>query len=645
MTDMKVQRAEPVSSATTVETAPPIARITELHRAGRLAREFPLAVQLLNGLDQADLVRAGQLLVSAGPDAVLAAHPSTPVVRVAITGHGTLNMVIPPLTAELARHGLLLQPTLSDYDNYVFDLSDADSGLYRSEPDIVLLVLDPMVIFDEVASPWDLRAVQQVLADKLRLVEWLATTVETTCKATLVVNTIPLPRRLTAQLVDYRSRAGLGAAWRRTNAQLLELSERHPSVVVVDLDPLLAEGIPAEDIRLATYTKVYLSPALLARYAREISHLARHLTGRTKKALALDLDNTLWGGILGDDGVDGIEVAESYRGEAFRAFQKVVKQLGSQGVLLTAISKNDPEPVQAVLRAHPDMTVREDDFVQITANWQPKPENLKHIAAQLNIKSDSFVFVDDSPYECGLMRHVMPEVRTIRVDTEPALHIQRLLDDGWFDVRELTVEDRQRSSLYRDERARSDFLQKFESLDEYLRELQVEVSLYRAGAADVNRVSQITLRTNQFNLTTMRLQPTDIEALIADPDAQVLAIRARDRFGDNGTVGTMIVRRTGVTAQIENFLLSCRVFSRGIEQACLSAVLAHLRDDGCESVAAAYRPTAKNATVKDLYTRYGFDVVADDPNGVVTYKHALRDVVDVPTHLTLITNLDRETEQ
>ncbi|MRH92351.1 HAD-IIIC family phosphatase [Nocardia sp. SYP-A9097] len=613
----------------------PLDRIMELQRAGRLASDFPVITALLRELDPAQLRLAGQLLARVDPADIRAAHPSTPVLNVALTGHGTLNTLVPALTAELARHGLLLCPVVSDYNGYVFDLSEPDSRLFAARPDLVVCVLDPMMVFDDIATPWDVPAVAAALAEKERLIEWLVTRFEATSGATLVLNTLPLPRRLAAQLVDHRSRAALGAAWRRTNARLLELPERHPSTVVIDLDPLLAEGIPAEDVRLSTYAKVHLSPELFGRFARELGHLARHLTGRTKKVLAVDLDNTMWGGVLGDDGMAGIQVADSYRGEAFRAFQRVVRQLGSQGVLLTAISKNDIEPVREVLRDHPDMTVREGDFVRVTANWLPKPDNLRETAAVLNLDPDSFVFVDDSPYECGLMRYELPQVSTVQVDAEPALHVERLLADGWFDVRELTTEDRSRPELYRGESARSDFLQEFESTADYLRELRIEVRLTRAEVADIQRVSQITLRTNQFNMTTLRLQPADVQALLADPAALVLTVRARDRFGENGMVGAIFVRREGADAHIENFLLSCRVFSRGIEQACLAGLLEHLRGQGCESVLGAHRATAKNAGVRDLYSRFGFERYRDD-GAETTYRHPLRDVLAVPEHVRLL---------
>ncbi|WP_328917005.1 MULTISPECIES: HAD-IIIC family phosphatase [unclassified Streptomyces] len=624
----------PTPSAGVPAEDSPSAALSALHRDGRLAAGYPKVQGLLTGLTGPELARAGQLLSRLDPDAVLAEHPGVPTVSAAITGHGTLGTLLPALTAECARHGLLLRARVSAFDSYVFDLSDPGSDLYAADPDLVLCVLDHTVVFDEIPAVWTPDDVRKTVEAKLRLLGGLAERFSGTARGTLVLNTVPLPRPYTAQLVDYRSRAELGVIWREFNAGLLRLSADHPALVVLDLDPLVADGLPVTEPRMSVYAKAHLSVELLAGYAREAGHLARNLTGRTKKVLVLDMDETLWGGILGDDGPDGIEVSGSHRGEAFGAFQRVVRQLGSQGVLVAAVTKNDAELVRQVLTEKPDMTLRESDFVRVNANWRPKHDNLTELAGVLNLGTDSFVFADDSAYECGLVARELPGVTVLKLDAEPALHIDKLLRDGWFDTRQLSAEDRARTGLYRVEAARSDFLQSFSSIDDYLAELGVTVTLAAAADSELARVSQITLRTNQFNLTTQRLQPPQVAALAADPDAQVLVIASADRFGDNGTVGAVLTHRDSDGLHIDNFLLSCRVFSRGIEQACLSALLTHARETGAPAVHGTYRATAKNGNVRDFYPRSGFALVSED-DGTAHYRHDLTDIVPVPAHLRL----------
>ncbi len=618
-----------------------LAELSRLHREGSLAAGYPRVRALLAGLPDAELVRAGRVLVRLDTDDVRTRHPGTPAPLLAVTGHGTLSGLVPALTAELARHGLLARVRLSDFDSWLFDLADPASDLYAARPDVVLCVLDPAVVTDALPTPWQVADVERVLEEKLGLIERAAEVCGTAAPgATLVLNTLPLSWEVPAQLLDLRARARLGAVWRRAEARLLGLSERYPGVVVVDLLPLVAEGVAVRDVRQSVYARAHLSDALLARYAREVGHLARLSSGGGKKVLALDLDETVWGGVLGEVGPEGIETDGGYRGEAFRRFQLVVRQLAAQGVLLTAVSKNDQEPVEKTLREHPGLVLREEDFVRVRANWRPKHENLAELAGELNVGVDSFVFVDDSAFECGLVRRELPGVAVVRVDGEPALHPQRLLADGWFTARELTDEDLVRPARYREEQARQDFLHSFESLDGYLRELGITVAVAPAEPAEHARISQITLRTNQFNLTTRRLQPADVRALAADPRARVLGVRSADRFGDNGLVGAVLLRRVDDVLHIDNFLLSCRVFARGIEQAVLHAVLRHARESGVREVRAAYRRTAKNGKVADFYPRGGFETVTAGEEAA-EFRHDLAELPGAAGHIRLTARFDR----
>ncbi|WP_231631170.1 HAD-IIIC family phosphatase, partial [Streptomyces clavuligerus] len=567
----------------------------------------------------------------------------TGVLGVLQTLNSTLGGLTAPLTAELARHGMLLRLRPGDFGSWFRDLQDTGSELYTARADAVLCVLDAQIVFDELPHPWLVEDLERIAAAKLALIGSLAERYVAHGTGTLVLNTLPLLRGHTRRLVDARSRARLGVVWREFNAGLLRLSAAHDRVHVVDLDPLVACGPPVQDPRLAAYAKVLLGDELLAGYAREVGHLARGLRGRTRKVLVVDLDNTLWDGILGDDGPEGIAAATTYRGEAFGRFQKAVGQIGAQGVLLAVCSKNDREPVLGVLRDHPDMVLREQDFVRVNANWEPKDGNLLDIARRLNLGVDSLVFADDSPFECGLVAGSLPGVAVIRLDEEPALHVERLLADGWFDVPELTAEDRARAAQYRTDAARQDLQESAGSMEEYLAGLGVEVSFSPVREHEIARVSQVTLRTNQFNLTTERLQQAEVRALLGSPDHRVLAIRSRDRFGDNGLVGAVFVdtAREGGGWHIDNMLLSCRVFARGIEQSCLAAVVRAARDAGAGAVYARYRPTAKNHKVRGLYPSAGFAELAEDGAGAVTFRHDLADetLPVVPGHVRLTADL------
>ncbi|MFH8979005.1 HAD-IIIC family phosphatase [Streptomyces sp. NPDC017890] len=628
-----------VSSPATPGTRPsPLAALRTLRREGQLAARYPRIAPLLAELAgtgaETDLRRAGSVLAQLDRDQVLAAWPDTETAVIAVTGHSTLGGLGDPLAAEFGRHGVLTEVRPGDFDAYQRDLRDTGSPLYATDVDLALCVLDPQVLLDELGCPWQAEDLARAVGRKLAEIERLAGTFTTHSSADLVLNTVPLPRAVTHQLVDHESRARAGLAWRDFNSGLLRLSLADPRVHVVDLDPLVAAGTALNDARMAAYAKAALGDDLLARYAREVAHLSRMLRGRTRKVLVVDADNTLWDGVLGDDGPDGIAAATTFRGEAFGTFQRLVRQLGSQGVLLAVSSKNDHDDLVRVVREHPDMVLREEDFARINANWRPKDANLEDIARGLNLGVDSLVFVDDSPFECGLVAAGLPQVAVVRLDDEPALHVEKLLADGWFDTARLTDEDRARAVRYRTEADRAGLLESAGSQEEYLGRLGVRVTLAEATSGDVDRIAQLSLRTNQFNLTTIRLRAADVTGRLAGPGHLVLVIRSSDLFGDNGVVGAVFARRDGDTLCVDNMLLSCRVFARGIEQAAVAALLGHARATGAAQVTAAYRPTAKNRNVRGFWPSLGFTTTSavDDE---VRFRHGLRDLPAVPAHISL----------
>ncbi|WUS98118.1 HAD-IIIC family phosphatase [Streptomyces sp. NBC_00708] len=595
--------------------------------AAALAQEEPGGVR-------ADTAAAGRLLGSLDPEAVLTHHPATQVVTVAVTGQSTVGQVLDPLRGELARHGLLLRPVLGEHGTYLRDLTDTTSELHTAAPDLTLCLLDAETVFEQVPGVWRPEDVEAAAGEVLARCAALADA----APGTLVLNTLPLPLTYSRQLVDHRSRARLGAVWREFNAGLLRLTERAPALVVVDLDPLVAEGGPVADPRLARYAKVRLGAGLLAGYAREVAHLARALRGATRKCLVLDLDRTLWDGVLAEEGPDGIAAAGTLRGEAFGAFQTCVKQLGSQGVLLAVSSKNDAAEVARVLADHPDLVLRERDFVAVNANWEPKDGNLADIARQLDLSTDALVFADDSAAERAQVRHGLPGVAVVPLDEEPATHIGRLLADGWFDTVSLTDEDRARTGEYRARRERAQLHAGSGSHEEFLRALDVRLEVGPPRPHEAARISQLTLRTNQFNLAGGGLTEAAVTDLAADAERQLLVARAADRFGDNGLVGAVLITRSGERWQLDNLWLSCRVLGRGLEHAFLAVLLSRARRLGLHTVGARYVPTARNHRARDLYPSCGFvprrpSGAGERGDGVSEYRHDLTVLPEVPGHI------------
>jgi FkbH-like protein len=512
--------------------------------------------------------------------------------------------------------------------------------VFTGEPDITICLLDAGEVAARLPVPWTPADAEHALRDLSSSLRQLAEEFQRSHASTLVLNTIPLPRSLAAQLVDYHSRSVLGAVWREFNAHLLRFGTERPGIAVVDTETLLCPSGQLADPRIASHAKVQFSDAFFAGYAREIGHLARALSGRTSKCLVLDLDGTLWGGILAEDGPAGIEVSDGVRGEAFHAFQSAVKQLGAQGALVAVCSKNDEALAREVLTANENLALRVDDLVAVVANWGAKPDNLTQLAEQLGIGVDSLVFVDDSPTERGMVRAALPAVPVIDVDSdEPAMHTHQLLADGWFVTLEVTAEDRDRAERYRTERTRLEFRERSDSLAGYLAGLGTTVELSHATADDAARLAQITQRTNQFNLTTVRLDTAGVRRMVDDGGVEVFAIRCADRFGQHGTVGAVFATWWGQAMHLDNFLLSCRVLARDVESACLRAILSYAKQAGAAEVVASFRPTAKNQRTRDFYPSHGFVPMDGPGDAAVRFHHDLNGLPPPVPHVAMTVRL------
>lgn len=336
--------------------------------------------------------------------------------------------------------------------------------------------------------------------------------------------------------------------------------------------------------------------------------LAKALVSLSKpspKVLALDCDGTLWGGIIGEDGIGGIEIGQSFPGSAFREFQLVARRLQREGILLAIVSKNNAADVDEVFDNHDEMILSRSDIAAWRVNWEPKPDNLRSIAEELNLGLDSFVFVDDSSHEISAVQSQLPEVVSLQVPEDSEELPDLLAESGHFRFRRQSAEDRSRTTMMLQEKERKSATQSL-SKEEFQASLALQVEIFVPQDEHVGRVAQLTNKTNQFNLTTIRRTEADIAGLLAAEDRHVYALRVSDRFGDYGLVGVAVLEDNGPEWAIDTLLMSCRVLGRGVETALISHLVKTAADGGAERVLGRYEETPKNAQVADLYTRHGF---------------------------------------
>ena len=430
----------------------------------------------------------------------------------------------------------------------------------------------------------------------------------------VLVNTVPVAAAPTAGLIDTHHPAGVAQAVQLINSRLAEVARTNAQIVLVDTHYALSalQSRRWVDPKLWYYGRLPFSPEATRHLALAFANAYRALKKGSAKVLALDLDNTLWGGVFGEDGVAKLLCDDEFPGNAFKAFQRECLRLKSQGIVLVLLSKNNPDAITA-FSTHPGMLLKEDDFVATRINWEPKPGNIRSIAEELNLGLDSFVFLDDSPHEREAMRRMCPELTVPELPADPAMRPLwlRALAVTW--PTRLTEEDSHRSDMYLAEKRRAGLRDSAVSFQDYLIGLDQTLIVRPSNADSIGRVAQMHLRTNQFNLTTERYDEAAIKRMVDAADRHVvLHGQALDKFGDHGIVVCATARIEGDTAQLQSFLMSCRVVGRGIETAFLGALLKELAGRGVRTVQAAYIPTKKNALVRDFYKNAGFLSLASD---------------------------------
>ncbi len=532
--------------------------------------------------------------------------------KIAVLRNMTVEPVLPVLEAELLMAGLYPDVHVADFDTIASDAMNPDSDLYALAPDCVVIAQWPETLTPALWSRFPTLSREMVdeeiqrVADDLKMV--MSALREKTGVPVLATN-IPCPGHGAMGMMEAQSGEHQRAAIDRLNRALIKAAGPFGDVYWIDLAGLINRlGYEqAFDRRYWQIARAPLGKSALVPLGRHMAALIRALTGGVRKCLVLDCDNTLWGGIVGEDGMAGVKVGADYPGSAYRAFQQAVLNLKARGVMLAINSKNNEADVLEVFRDHPGMLLREDDFVAMRVNWRDKASNLRELAEELNIGLDALVFADDSAFECDFVRAALPEVAVLHLQGGASGYADKLAEGAYFDRLSLSAEDAKRSEMYLADRKRKNMAAGAASIEDYLRGLEIEAEIAEPAPADIPRVAQLTQKTNQFNLTTRRYTEGDVSRFIKDPAKKVYAMKLRDKIADIGLVGVAIASEESGACVIDTFLMSCRALGRGAEDAMLSRVL---RDAGGAPVIGRFLPTGKNAQVARFFPKRGFEETA-----------------------------------
>jgi FkbH-like protein len=523
--------------------------------------------------------------------------------KVGLVGTWTTNAFAPLCVLALARLGIDAELYEAPFDQYFNETLEPGSALFASRPEALVLCPDHRAMglpafADEPAA---------VVAEEVARWAGVWRAARATAPLTIVQQGFALPA---GDLLGHLG-AGLAGA-RQSLAQAvnreLAVAAEAAAVGLVDVDGLAGRfGKDAWfDERSWHLAKVALAPAAMPLLARHTAAVLAARLGLSRRCLVLDLDNTLWGGVIGDDGLAGLTLGDGPDGEAFVAFQQAIKGLAGRGVVLAVCSKNDPEIAREPFLRHPEMVLGLDDIAAFVANWRPKSANLETIAKTLDLGLDTLTFVDDNPYERAEVRRALPEVDVLALPPEPTGYARALLAYPDFEPAAFTAEDRARGAQYRARAEAMSLRDGAGSLEDYQASLAMVATLGSIDETSLARVVQLINKTNQFNVTTIRRERDEVAALLLDPNVVHFWVRLRDRFADHGLIAVVIAEVAGAALVIDTLLMSCRVIGRGVEEVIRDELLEQARRRGCSVLEGRYVASPRNALVADLFPRLGF---------------------------------------
>ncbi len=568
------------------------------------------------GHDFRSWVAAARLLGTISPD--VKTHLRS--VHVAMAATSTADQLAALLPVAALAYDLDVRVTNAGYGQYETAALDARSALYADDVDVIMLAPDSHALHLGALAP-DAAATTDA-----ELQRWTGVWSAIRSRAAtpiLQLNFVP---------VRERPLGGLTRQLEQSSERIIQsVNDGLARARVEDVHIIDAEAV-ARDVGLSAWwderywfrAKQAVALGALPRLAVEIAAVVGSLYGRSRKCLVVDLDNTLWGGVVGDDGVEHLQLEGSPNGEAHLALQSYLRDLRRSGVILAVCSKNDAETAQAPFNERSDMILQLEDFADFVANWRPKPQNIEMLSERLNLGLDSFVFLDDNPAERALVRAQLPMVDVIDLPADPARYLRAVADYRGFERLSLTDEDLARTDQYRGRTAALDLRASTASLDEFLDSLDMRADITPFDDLTLPRVEQLVQKTNQWNLTTRRHRRGELGELAARPDAFGFSVRLADRFADHGIVAVAIAVQQGDRLDIDTLLMSCRVIGRSLEHALIDHLVEIGRRHDVRALTGTYVPTAKNRSVAEVYDTLGFERVGEH-DGTTTWRLAITD--------------------
>lgn len=537
--------------------------------------------------------------------------------KISLLASFTATGIKETLSVKCGQLDIALKFYSGDYNQYAQEILNADSGLYKFGPDLIIIFIDTQAIMGEYFFlPYSIsdEKRQALIEGKTEEIKLLIQKIKERSSAKILLHNFQVPVYSPLGIVENKQKFGFIESIAALNNNLRDIFKDDPRVFIFDYDAFCSR-IGKGDI--IDYKMYYLGDMKLnlqhiPDLCREYMSYIKPLMSMAKKCVVLDLDNTLWGGIIGEDGIDKINLGPTPEGRPYLEFQKHLLALFNRGIMLAINSKNNPNDALEVLRKHPDMVLREEHFASMKINWDDKISNMSAIAKELNIGLESLVFIDDDKFNRQMIKNALPEILTVDLPDDPALYSKALTELTDFNAFQITREDRDKNQMYLEQRKREDFKAAAGNINEYLKGLEMTVTIRKVNSFAMPRISQLTQKTNQFNMTTRRYLEENIKKFSEDRNFLVVSVKVEDKFGDNGIVGAAIVKKQKTCWVIDTFLLSCRVIGREIEKALLEYIIEKARGGKVKKIIGEFIMTEKNAPAKEFYRNSGFELIKKD---------------------------------
>jgi FkbH-like protein len=540
--------------------------------------------------------------------------------RLAIIGDSATQQLAALLSVLFQEHDIRLEVFEGPFDAIELQVHNPNSELYRFRPDIILILNVTQALrmryYRRPSSGADF------LQEELKRIASVWDVIREHSSAPVLQSNFVLPVERVFGNFDHKVADSLYRVVAALNLGIADAARCRSHVFINDVESLASYvGRAAwNDNRFWNMYKVFCALEQLPMVAQNIVDVALSVRGRTVKCVILDLDNTLWGGVIGDDGVDGIALSAHGDGESFHEFQLFLRELQRRGILLAVCSKNNPENALKPFLEHKEMVLRREDITVFVANWENKADNIKRIREVLNIGFDSMVFLDDNPFERNLVRTVLPDVIVPELPEEPAEYVEAISRLNLFETTAFSVEDTKRTELYRQRAERMETQSSYNSIEEYLQSLDTRITVGRFNTRHIPRIAQLFQRSNQFNLTTRRRTQAECEEYMQDSNCYPIYAELRDRLGDHGLISIVVARHEEDHLFLSDWLMSCRVLTRGVEQFLMNHIADYAARLNYRWIQAEYRPTAKNDMVKDFYAHFGFEKLEDSSGGATLWR-------------------------